>query len=293
MTALVHSRQPQAGLPKLRQVQVDLSDESAACAAMEGGDYLLLFAGLVAPGATMARDPIGIALANLRILTTALDAAWRSGIRKVVWLSSATIYPDSDEVMTEDMGFTGEPVPAWGPIAWTMRYVEALSRAYATHTARPMPCIALRTTMIYGAYGRFDDDAHFLPALLRRVVERRNPIEVWGDGEQRRDVVHADDVVDASLLALQRVKSFDVFNIGAGHTYSVNEVLGRLLALDGFEKARIEHRHDRPSHARVRNISIAKARDVLDYTPKVSLDEGLRRTLDWYRQQHGIEAVRA
>ncbi len=290
VTALFHKKKPMIVWPGLEQVQVDLCDKPAVCSAFKGGDYLLLFAGVVAPGPVMARDPVGIAISNLRILTTALDAAWEVGIKKVVWLSSTTVYPDVDGPMTEDMGFIGPPVAGWAPIASTMRYVESLSQAYASHPARIMSCIALRPTLIYGAYGRFDDDAHFLPALLRRVVERRNPIEVWGNGEQRRDVVHAADVVDASLLALEEVEGFDVFNIGAGQTYSVNDVLERLLAIDGFEHARIEHRPGRVSIARTRSFSIGKACDVLGYVPKVGLDQGLKRTLTWYREQCATES---
>ena len=292
VTALFHNTRPVFDSPSLNQIRVDLGDKPAACAAFAGGDFLLLLAGLVAPGPVMARDPIGVALANLRILTTSLEAAWEVGIKKVVWLSSTTVYPDIDGPMTEDMGLAGEPVAGWGPIAGTMRYLEVLSKAYASHPVRPMSCVALRPTLIYGAHGRFDDDAHFLPALLRRVVERRNPIEVWGDGEQRRDVVHAADVVEAMFQALERVDGFDVFNIGGGRNYSLNEVLKRLLVLDGFEGARIEHRLGRPSMARTRDIAITKARDVLGYVPRIDLDEGLRRTLAWYRAVHAPEAAK-
>lgn len=282
--ALYNRRPPAISTSNIRALHCDLIDREIASAAMRDADYLLLFAGVVAPAPVLARDPVGPAVANAQITTRALEAAWLGGIKKVVWLGSTTVYPDVAGDITEDMASNGEPPGHWYAIGSTMRYLETMARAYSSHPARAMPCIVLRPTLIYGAHGRFDDDAHFLPALVRRVVERQNPIEVWGDGEQRRDVVYAADVVDAALLALTRVNGFDVFNIGAGTSVSVNEVLAALLRLDGYTDARIVHRNDRTSTVKARRISIGKARAELGYTPQISLDEGLRRTLAWYRQ---------
>jgi len=284
-TALWRSSQPTDEPKNFRFGQADLGTPEAARRAIGEADFLLMFAGVVAPSPVLARDPVAPAIANLRLITNALEAAWFAGVKKVVWLSSTTVYPDIDGTIDEMMATQGEPPGNWYPIGSAMRTGEMLCRAYSSHPARPMPCIVLRPTLVYGDHDSFGDDAHFVPAIVRRVAERQNPIEVWGDGEQRRDLVHADDVVDAALLALTRTSGFDTFNVGGGEAVSVNHVLARLTAIDGYTNAPVVHRNARPSAARARSFSIEKARRLLGYSPKVSLDEGLRRTLAWFRNR--------
>ncbi len=284
-TALWRSRKPPSAPKNFRVTEADLSTPEAARSAIDDADFLLMFAGMVAPSPVLARDPVAPAVANLRLITNALEAAWLAGVKKVVWLSSTTVYPDFEGTIDEPMATQGEPPGNWYPIGSAMRTGEMLCRTYSSHPARPMPCIALRPTLVYGDHDSFGDDAHFVPALVRRVAERQDPIEVWGDGEQRRDLVHADDVVDAALLALARISGFDTFNVGGGESVSVNHVLARLTAIDGYANARIVHRDARPSAARARSFSIGKARRLIGYSPQVGLDEGLRRTLAWFRNR--------
>ena len=284
-TSLWRSHRPQIHHKNFQSLEADLSVPEAARRAIREADFLLMFAGVVAPSRVLARDPVTPAIANLRLVANTLEAAWLAGIKKVVWLSSTTVYPDFGGAIDETMAAQGEPPGDWYAIGSAMRTGEMLCRAYSSHPARPMPCIVLRPTLVYGEHDSFDDDAHFLPALVRRVVERQDPIEVWGDGEQRRDVVHADDVVNAALLALSRISSFDTFNVGAGESVSVNHVLSRLLALDAYEGARIVHHQANSSTPRSRSFSIEKARRLLGFRPQVSLDEGLRGTLAWFRHR--------
>ena len=284
VTALYRSSSRFRSRPGVSPVIVDLSDPLAARQAVPRADYMLLFAGEVAPAPVLARDPVTPAINNLRICINALEAAWHAGIRKVVWLSSTTVYPDAEGDITEDMAGHGHPPGNWYAMGCGMRYGESLCHAYANHPVRPMSCIALRPTLIYGAHSSFGDDAHFLPALVRRVAERRSPVEVWGDGEQRRDVVHGADVVEAALQAIERIEGFDTFNIGGGRSFSVNEVLARLLAVDAYADAKIVHLDNKPSSVKNRSFSIEKARRMLGYAPQIGLDEGLRRTLAWFRE---------
>jgi GDP-L-fucose synthase len=149
-----------------------------------------------------------------------------------------------------------------------------------------MTVTALRPTLIFGEYDNFDDDtAHFLPAMIRRVVKRERPIEVWGDGSQTRDLVYAGDVVDAALRALRRESGFDAVNIAAGHSYSVIETLEKIIAIDGFADADIIFRRDRPSSIFHRSFSGTRALANYGFSPRTSLEEGLKRTITWYRAQ--------
>jgi len=282
--AVTRSRPLPLGAANIEHRRADLRDPGAAAALMEGIDFVLLFAGVVATAPVLARDPVGPVRDQMAVTTSVCDAAFRAGVPRVVFLSSTTGYPMRDGPLEEDDMFAGEPPSGWDYLGWATRFLEVQARALAGYARGRTSFVALRPTMIYGAHDNFSfEEGHFLPALLRRVVERRNPIEVWGTGEEERDLVHARDVVDASLRAL-RIDGFDAFNVAAGEAHSVGSILDRLLCLDGFSDARIEHVPGRPRSVRRRSFSAGHARRKLGFEPRVTLDDGLRETLEWYRR---------
>lgn len=282
--AVCHTRSPRVGGRNIQVIRADLSDPQDCRAAVAGCDFVLIAAGVLATAPVLARDPVGPVLANLLIAVNCLEAAYHAGVAKCLWLSSTTGYPAGDGEMDESRMFEADPPGNWYAIGWTTRYLETLCQAYSERFARPMPVIVLRPTMIYGEYDHFDEEtAHFLPSLVRRVVRREDPIEVWGTGEQTRDLIYAGDVVRAMLAALAKVDRFEAFNVAAGRSHSVNEVLGRILEIDGFTDARVVHLTDRPTSVSRRSFANAKAKAELDFTPATPLESGLRRTIEWYR----------
>ncbi len=278
------SRDPAVRAGNIEHCRADLRDPAAAAASMDGIDYVLLFAGVVATAPVLARDPVGPVQDQMAVTTSVCEAAFRAGVAKVVFLSSTTGYPGVDGELGEEQMFDGEPPPNWTYLGWATRFLEVQARYLAERSEGKTSFVALRPTMIYGAHDNFSfDEGHFLPALLRRVVERQDPIEVWGTGDDERDLIHARDVVDASLLALD-VDGFEAFNVAAGEAHSVNGILDRLLRLEGWRDARIEHVPGRPRSVQKRRFSAERARRRLGFEARVSLEEGLGDTLDWYRK---------
>ena len=182
------------------------------------------------------------------------------------------------------MMMQGDPPGNWYALGWVFRYIETLCKSFAESFGRSMSISVLRPTLIYGEHDHFDtESAHFLPSMIRRVVARERPIEVWGDGLQKRDLVHAEDVVRASLLSLDHCNGFDVFNVASGQSHTVNEVLDAILRIDGFDDADIRHVNAGPTTLSERRFDGDKARRLLNFQPAIGLDAGLRRTIGWYR----------
>lgn len=286
--AVSHFRDLAVQAGNIEHRKADLRDPDSAAALMDGIDHVLLFAGVVATAPVLARDPVGPIRDQMAVTTSVCEAAFRAGVSKVVFLSSTTGYPAHEGELSEEEMFAGEPPPGWTYLGWATRFLEIQARYLAESSGGRTSFVALRPTMIYGSHDNFSfDEGHFLPALLRRVVERHDPIEVWGTGEDERDLIHARDVVDASLLALQ-VEGFDAFNVAAGEAHSVNRILERLLRIDGWSDARVEHVTGRPRSVQKRSFSADRARERLGFTAQVSLEEGLEDTLAWYRrnQEH-------
>ena len=184
--------------------------------------------------------------------------------------------------------FDGEPFEKYYFSGWAKRFAEVLCRMYGEKLSPGMTTIVLRPTNIYGPNDDFEfATSHVLPALIRKSVERCNPFEVWGDGSEVRVVIHVDDMVEAMMLAVERLEGYVALNIGLGKGYSVREILDLVLDLDGFRDARVTYNKDRPTMIAGRSVDFSKAGELIGYKPKVGLREGLRRTIDWYRAASG------
>lgn len=294
VSAIGFGRLPERVADNVTVDRVDLRDADAAERCVARHDYVVLCAGRVLSAPVLAADAVGPVLDHLRIVATALAACWRARVRKVVWLSSTTGYPESGDSLAEAQMFDGEPPKVWSLVGGATRYLETLARDLSRTPPAATTFIALRPSLIYGENDDFSPArAHFVPALIRRVVERQSPIEVWGDGSERRDLVHAADVAAVALRALQVVAGWDAFNVCAGSSDSIEEVLARILAIDGFDDVEIAYRTDRPRSVRERRLSGRKAAEVLGFTPRIDLESGLRRTIAWFREKGARRAAGA
>ena len=261
----------------------DLRDPVACASLMQGVDRVLLAAGIVATAPVLASDPIAPIRDNLQITENVLEAAWRARVRSVVWLSSTTGYPECATPLDEEQMFEGEPPPAWRLLGGATRWLETLARGLAERSDTHTAFVALRPSLVYGERDDFSfERGHFVPALIRRVIERQDPLEVWGTGDERRDLVHAADVATAMLHAM-RLVGCHAFNVAGGASPSVNELLAKLIEIEGHHGARIVHLPGRPRSVGERRFANARLRVALGCGPRIDLETGLIRTCDWFR----------
>lgn len=233
-------------------------------------------------GAKLHSDnPTSMSKDNTIMNLNLLDSCYKNGIKKFVWLASTTGYPDKKHPMKEKEMFIGDPFHKYFAVGWMKRYTEKLCQLYSEHVNNPITCIILRPSNVYGPNDKIDPNrSHVLTALVRKVVEKQNPIEVWGDGNDERDVLYVDDMVDAMLLAAEKIKYFDQFNIGYGKSYTVLQILERIKQISGYDAP---HRliPTGPRMIPVRRLNISKAKDVMGWVPKISLNEGLQKMYKW------------
>ncbi len=278
--AVYHKREPFLKADSLSYVQADLTDKDACCSAVKGVDVAFMFAAQIARQSTR-RDYV---VANLLMNLHMLEAAYAAGVKKILWLSSATAYPASPLAMKEEAMFDGDPADSYFLLGWTSRYLETMYRMYATKLNPPMTAIVLRPTAIYGEYADFDlASAHVLCALIRKAVERQNPLDVWGATEVYRDFIYIKDVIDACLLAVEKIEGFSTLNIGLGKTSSIKEVLDIILQHTGYPLSQVLFKPASGKKSSCISVDTAKAKEVLGFVPRVSLSEGIARTIDWLK----------
>jgi len=150
-----------------------------------------------------------------------------------------------------------------------------------------MTTVILRTSNIYGPYDDYDfETSHVMAALIRRVVERHDPFEVWGTGDDVRDWIYIDDVIDAMMLAVEKINSYKPVNIGLGQGCSIKEALQMMLEVDDYTDAKIVYNSTKPSMIPIRLVDTTKAEALLGFKAKTGLREGIAKTIKWYREYY-------
>jgi UDP-glucose 4-epimerase len=206
------------------------------------------------------------------VLTTQklLEAAKEAPIKLFVYASSSSVYGDAETFPTPE---TANPKPI-SPYGVTKLAGEHLCYLYWKNFG--MPFISLRYFTVYGPRQRPDMAFHrFIKAMLKG-----KEIIVYGDGKQTRDFTYIDDAVEANLLAMRSEAIGEVFNIGGGSRITINEAIRLLEGIMG-KRARVRYVERQKGDVRHTAADITKARKILGYEPKVRIEEGLRREVEW------------
>jgi GDP-L-fucose synthase len=281
----VHDKPLQIQVPA-EVLTLDLRQPEHCARAVEGMDYVFLCAAHTSGAAVIRTTPLVHITPNVLINTLMLEAAHRARIAKFCFISSGAAYPPTaDRPVREAEMFDGDPHDVYFAAGWMKRYAEVLCRTYAEKIPQPMPTVVVRPSNVYGPHDKFDFAvSHVTAALIRRVVERHSPIEVWGTGDDIRDLIYVDDFIEGLLAAFAADRPYLAVNICAGAGHSVRQILQKLLTVDGYEDADVRYDPSRPSTIPVRLMDNSLARQQLGFEAHTSLEEGLRRTLRWYRQ---------
>jgi GDP-L-fucose synthase len=283
--ATLHRKQPVIEDPRIEYLRCDLTRPEDCKRAVEGMAHVYLCAASTSGAAAINATPMIHVTPNVLINSLMLEAAYQAQVQKFLWLGSTVAYPQSDRPMREEQLMEGEPYEKYFYAGWAKRFTEVLCRMYGEKLARKMTTIVLRPTNVYGPNDDFEfATSHVLPALIRKCVERWDPLEVWGDGSEVRDVLYVDDMVEAMVVAMEKLSSYAAINIGLGKGYSVKEILRCILELDGYRDANVRFDPTKPTTIPLRLIDTHKAQALLGFHARTDLQEGLRRTIAWYRE---------
>jgi UDP-glucose 4-epimerase len=144
---------------------------------------------------------------------------------------------------------------------------------------------------LFTAYGERENESHAVMALIAKAVARLDPFPIWGDGLQTRNFTHVEDTSMGLALAGARLSGFDVINVGTDQHHTILELLGEIFRAIGWEPGEIRPELDKPVGVKSRAADLTKSREQLGWAPRVSLAEGVRRTVRWYGATYGTRRV--
>lgn len=215
-------------------------------------------------------DPNPYFEVNLCGTAALLEACRKSGVEKIIYTSSSSVYGTANYLPIDE----GHPTQPLSPYGVTKLLAEDLCQSY--HRIYGLDTVILRYFTVYGPRQRPDEAINkFLTQILRG-----EPITVYGDGNQRRDFTYVSDVVKATILAIQKATSNATLNIGSGKTHTVNELLEILEEVTSHKIAK-RHIERHTADVGATWASIEKAKHVIGYRPEVNLKEGVKAFYNW------------
>jgi GDP-L-fucose synthase len=226
-----------------------------------------------------------------------MEAARQEGVEKFVALGTVCAYPKFTRVpFKEEDLWNGYPEETNAPYGLAKKMLLVQSQAYRRQYG--FNAIFLLPVNLYGPGDNFDlQSSHVIPALIRKFTEavrdNRREVEVWGTGEVSREFLYVEDAAAAILLATERYNKPEPVNIGAGFEIKIKDLVKLIAELTGF-KGGIRWDMSKPDGQPRRRLDVSKAKKEFDFEAKVDFKEGLRRTIEWYRDlRDGIKATEA
>ena len=277
--------------------QLDLRDQAQVRAwfSQKKPDAVFLAAAKV--GGILANDtyPAEFLYDNLEIALNVIDASYRSGVGKLVYLGSSCIYPKfAPQPIPESALLTGslEPTNEWYAIAKIagLKLCEAYRRQYGVDFISAMP------TNLYGPGDNYDfATSHVIPALLRKAHEakkaRASEIVIWGTGTPRREFLHVDDAARALVHLMKTYSDIEHINVGAGEDISIRDLAKLICDVVGFEGSIVTD-PTKPDGTPRKLLDVSKL-EAMGWKPRYDLRSGLADAYEWFKANEATARLSA
>ena len=253
----------------------------------ERPDYVFLTGAKVGGILANSKYPADFIYQNIQSQTNVIQSAWKSGVKKLLFLGSSCIYPKQcPQPMKEEYLLSGKLEPTSEPYAIAkiagIRMCQSYNRQYGTNYVSVIPADA------YGPGDDFDlETGHVFAALIRKIHEARAKNEpevvVWGTGSPKREALHVDDLADACVFLMSNYDESEIINIGSGEDLSIKELTRLISEVVGF-KGDIIFDKTKPDGTPRKLLDITRIGN-LGWKPRINLEKGIRQTYQWYEQQ--------
>tara|TARA_B100001123_G_C15189763_1_gene978818 strand:+ start:108 stop:1073 length:966 start_codon:yes stop_codon:yes gene_type:complete len=275
-----HNRLPPKKYKKYYR-KYDFNNFQDCMSATQNIDYVLISAVQASGVSQVKSNPTLSILPNLKIHAGLFEACSQNNVKKVVWISSSSVYQDCNHPIAEDELDLNLPTyELYLGIGWVYRYLEQLAKCY--YLKKGLNIGIIRTSNIYGPYDRFDDDkSHVIPALIKRAMNKENPFVVWGNKNTVRDFVYSDDLSCAVVEILEKYCKADPINFSSGNSTSIEKLVRLILEISNH-KTKLFFDVSKPTAIPFRVLNNKKYKRLFKYSPKTTLKEGLQKTIKWY-----------
>jgi GDP-L-fucose synthase len=272
------------------RAEVDLRNQAAVNAffAAERPEYVFLAAAKVGGILANSTHPAEFLHDNLAIQSNVINAAYRHGVKKLLFLGSSCIYPKlAPQPIREESLLTGplESTNEWYAIA----KIAGIKMAQAYRQQYGFSAISLMPTNLYGPGDNFDPvSSHVLAALIRKFHDARvnaSPeVVIWGTGSPRREFLHVDDLADAAVFLMLNYDSPDIINVGVGKDLTITELAELIRGITKYAGA-LTFDSSKPDGTPRKLLDVSRLHD-LGWKARIAFRDGIEDTYEWYLRQY-------
>ncbi|MEO8523276.1 MAG: NAD-dependent epimerase/dehydratase family protein [Caldimonas sp.] len=276
----------------------DLRERSFARDVMQGRQVVFHLAACHGGRGFIDSHPADCA-SNMVLDGTVIDEAHRAKVDRFCFASSACVYPVQLQVAPQD-GNTVYLREEWanpfkegcassdGEYGWAKLMGEMTLQAYAKQYG--LKSVSCR---LFTAYGERENETHAVVALIAKAFVRMDPYEIWGDGQQTRNFTYVGDIVEGMIRAAQRVTDGSPVNVGTAEHVKIIECAEKIFDVTGFRPKEIFFDRTKPVGVYSRAADLTRTRATLEWEPQTSVDEGLKRTIEWYYRANRVPDIAA
>ncbi len=273
------------GYDGVKWVKIDLRDPISVKSILNKVDIVLQFAATTSGSKDITTRPYIHVTDNAVMNSILLRECYEQNIEHFIFPSCTVMYQPSDKALSENDWNGGDEIfPTYFGVGNTKVYIEKMCEFFS-RLGRTKHTV-MRHSNMYGPYDKYDlERSHMFGATITKVMTSQNgKVNVWGTGEEARDLLYVDDLVEFVDAAINNQKSdYELFNVGLGKATQVKDVVSKIITHSGKD---LEMVHDlsKPTIPTSLFLNCKKAKDLLDWEPKTTLDEGIIKTIKWYKE---------
>ena len=272
-------------IPGIKMLRFNLTDKNDVNRAVKGMDVIIQTAATTSGAKDSVTRPYYHVTDNAIMNSLIFKAAHEYKVSHVVFFSCTIMYQSSDRPLKEtDFDANQEIYPNYFGAGWTKVYIEKMCEFYSRlgHSKYTV----IRHSNIYGPYDKFNlEKSHVFGATMTKVMSTNDggKVVIWGSGNEERDLLYISDLVNFVKLVVDKQSTkFELYNAGCGYSISVKSLVDKMISCSG-KNLKIEHDFSKPSIKTKLCLNTVKAKEDLRWVPTVSLEEGIQKTMTWYR----------
>jgi len=255
--------------------------------------YVFMVAAKTYGADVLKNNPSAMVMDTIAMNANVLEASYKkqifnihNNVKKILYISSSVVYQHSFKPLVEDdLDWNQNPYHMYMGVGWVKRYIEKLCEFY--HNLG-MNINIIRPANIYGKYDKYKEGkSHFIPAIVKRVLEKQNPLVIWGKGYNVKDVIYIDDFLRDMLDIFINYDKVDAINVCAGKTYTIDEIVRTIIKVVG---GNIQPTYDptKPDSVPYKCLIKNKFETLFGKRKYITLEDGLKEVIKWLKQELNI-----
>jgi len=270
---------------QIKWINSDLRDPRSIKGIFNNIDIVIQAAATTSGSKDIVNSPYLHVTDNAVMNSYLLKEAYDSKVKHFIFFSCTVMYQSSNKALKEsDWNSRNDLHPRYFGVGHTKLYIERMLEFYSQIS--DMKCTAIRHTNIYGDHDKYDlEKSHVFGATITKVMTAQEHINIWGTGEEERDLLHVYDLASFVEAVIQNQQSpYEMYHCGLGQKISILDLVKKIIKISGKDFLEIKHDLSQPTIKTSLFLDCSKAMNELGWSPKITLDEGIRLTIDWWKK---------